>query len=307
MRHKINKAMILAAGEGTRLRPLTLDTPKPLLPLNGKPLIEYTLLWLKQHGIEEVAINLYHHGDKIKQHLGDGKKYDLKLHYSPESKLMGTAGGVKKVESYFDGPLVVVYGDMLTDFNLSEMMALHVEQGNIATIALMPVERPWEVGVVVMDDNSRITSFVEKPPRGTEPGNLANAGIYVLEREVLDIIPSNTFCDFGHDILPKLINSHKPFCGYCLKKDDYILDTGTVARYEQADKDARNGRIKINNSLVIGSADWQSPLCHSQRSWESRPTFPRHCESGEAIWRIKGYDIHVQDPSCRGSGIVPRI
>jgi mannose-1-phosphate guanylyltransferase/phosphomannomutase len=247
MQTDIKQAMILAAGEGTRLRPLTQDCPKPLLPINGVPLIDYTLSWLKGYGINEIVINLHHLGDRIKDYLRDGHQYGLQIHYSEESTLLGTAGGVKKAEKFFDGPFVVVYGDNLVDFDLSAMMRFHREKGALATVALMPVAKPWEVGIVAVDKNMKITAFVEKPQKGTEPGNLANAGIYVLEKEVLAHIPAGLASDFGYDVLPKLIQLGLPVYGYALKATDYMLDTGTLEKYQQAEQDARMGKIKLSN------------------------------------------------------------
>ena len=247
MQTEIKQAMILAAGEGTRLRPLTLDCPKPLLPINGVPLIDYTLSWLKGQGIREIVINLHHLGDRIKSYLGDGRQYGLQIHYSEESTLMGTAGGVKQAEKFFDGPFVIVYGDNLVDFDLSAMIRFHRDKGALATVALMPVAKPWEVGIVAIDGQLRISAFVEKPQKGTEPGNLANAGIYLLEKKVLEHIPPGAGSDFGYDVLPKLIQLGLPVYGYALKATDYMLDIGTLEKYQQAEKDAIAGKIKLNN------------------------------------------------------------
>lgn len=245
----VTKAMILAAGEGTRLRPLTQQTPKVLLPIRGIPLIQYTLGWLKSHGICEVAINLHHLGDKIKDFLGDGCRFGVRIHYSLEEKLLGTAGGVKKMEKFFDSTFVVVYGDILTDFDLSAMVDFHKQNKAFATLALFESPNPREVGVVEMDEDGRISRLVEKPKSpipSPQPPTLANGGIYVLEKGVLDYVPSECFCDFGYDILPKLTDLSLPLYGYPLKPEDYLLDIGTVDKYHKANEDIKAGKAKIS-------------------------------------------------------------
>lgn len=238
------KAMVLAAGEGTRLRPLTLHTPKVLLPIGEKPLIVYILNWLKSHGIKEVAINLHHLGEKIEAFLGDGTCFGVKIFYSKEEKLLGTAGGVKKMKHFFDTTFIVVYGDVLTDFDLNRMILVHKEKKGIATLAVKEVSNPWEVGIIKLEDR-RVISFVEKPPKGSEHGNLGSVGVYVLEREVLDWIPSRGFCDFAYDIFPKLIEAGMPIYAYLLDPQDYIIDIGTPSKYLQANEDIKAGRLRL--------------------------------------------------------------
>jgi len=242
---RITKAMILAAGEGTRLRPLTLETPKVLLPVAGVPLIHYTLTWLRSYGIGEVCINLHHLGNRIKESLGDGSRFGVKIHYSIEESLLGTAGGVKKVEHFFDTTFVVVYGDVLTDFNLSAMMEFHQRKKAIATLAVTRVSSPWETGIVEMKREGRIISCIEKPPKGTEMGNMANGGVYVLERQVLDFIPNQGYCDFACDVFPKLIGAHLPLYGYGLGCKDYLIDIGAIDKYLKANEDVKSGKVKM--------------------------------------------------------------
>jgi len=193
------KAMILAAGEGTRLRPLTLNTPKVLLPVSGAPLIDYILRWLKHHGISEVAVNVHHLATAVCSYLGDGAHLGMKIVYSHEKTLLGTAGGVKRMKNFFDGSFVVVYGDVLTDLDLSSMHRFHQDRKAVATLAIREMPNPWEVGVVEMDNGSRITGITEKPPRGSEKTNLSSGGIYILEKKVLDHVPSEGFSDFAYD------------------------------------------------------------------------------------------------------------
>ncbi len=242
------KAMILAAGEGTRLRPLTSDTPKVLLPISGVPLIEYTLRWLKHHGISEVAINVHHLASKVHSFLGDGARFGMKFLYSQEETLLGTAGGVKRMEAFFDSPFVVVYGDVLTDLDLSSMSRCHQDRKAVATLAVLEIPNPWEVGVVETDNEGRITGFTEKPSRGLEKGNLSSGGVYILEKKVLNYIPNEGFCDFAYDVFPRLIKLGLPLYAYHLEDDDYLLDIGTAEKYNQANQDIEARKPALSRS-----------------------------------------------------------
>jgi len=245
MSSDVTKAMILAAGEGTRLRPLTLETPKVLLPVGGRPLIEHTIAWLRSHGISQVVINLYHLGEKIKDFLGDGSRFGMEIIYSPEEILLGTAGGVRRMKQIFDDTFVVVYGDNLTDFDLSEMVKFHQDKNAIATIGVFKIPNPWEVGIVKMAEDGRILSFIEKPEPNLRLGNWANCGIYVLEKEILSYIPSQGFPDFAYDVFPKLIELNLSLFGYILKPEDYLIDIGTTDKYQRANEDVKAGKVRI--------------------------------------------------------------
>ena len=218
------KAMILAAGEGTRLKPHTLRTPKVLLPIGGTPLIEYTLGWLKSYGISQVAINLYHLGEKIRDFLGDGSHLGMNIFYSPEETLLGTAGGVKKMQDFFSNTFVVVYGDVLTNFDLGAMVKFHRVRNPLATIAILKML---------------------KPARSSEASSFGNGAVYVLEKRILDHVPSGEFSDFACDIFPKLIKCNHPIYGYALKADDYLIDIGTLDRYRKANDDVKAGKVEL--------------------------------------------------------------
>jgi len=268
-------ALTLAAGEGTRLRPLTLEVPKVLLPIAGVPLICYTLAWLKRHGISGVVINLHHLGEKIREFLGDGSRFGLEIVYSPEEILLGTAGGVKKMErllaakSQAPNPqspaanlFVVVYGDVLTDLDLSAMISFHRAKKALATLALFQAANPQEVGVVKLDKEDRVVSFMEKPqspisnpqspiPNAQPPPTLANGGIYILQREFLDYIPGQGFVDFACDIFPKLIELGLPIYGYRLQPGDYLIDIGSPEKYRKASKDVLdNSKFKVQSATL---------------------------------------------------------
>ncbi len=241
------KAMILAAGEGTRLRPLTLSMPKPLLPLDGIPVIERTMTWLKLHGISEVCINLCYLGEKIVDLIGDGSHLEMQVTYSQEVTALGTAGGVKKMEDFFDDSFVVVYGDSLTNFDLTGMMNFHREKNAAATLAMFEADSFEGVGVIETDDEGRILGFIEKP--GTENSTCndwsVNAGIYVLEKTVLKYVPPMGPWDFGYDVFPSLIRDGLPLYGYHMGPDAYFLDIGTLEKYEQANNDLQNMKQEV--------------------------------------------------------------
>ncbi len=241
------KAMILAAGAGTRLRPLTLTVPKVLLPVSGVPLIRHILVWLKSHDIRDVAINLHYQGQKIRDALGDGRNLGMQIAYSTEDTILGTAGGVKRMAHYLDGPFVVHYGDVLTDFDLTDMLRLHQAKKAAATLAILKVSRPRSAGVVEMDADARVLSFTEKPAERAASSDLESGATYILERTVLDTIPVGQPSDFGHDVFPALLAKDLPVYGYILKDDDYLVDIGTIEKYRQANEDMAAGRIRIEH------------------------------------------------------------
>ncbi len=228
------KGMILAAGEGTRLRPLTNHTPKPMLPLGDRPLLEHVITYLRAHGVDDLAINLYHLPQIVMDYFGDGQRWGVKLRYSVEEKLLGSAGGVKRVDSFFDDTFVVYYGDVFTQADLSGMIALHRQAKVIATMGLYRVPDPWNRGIVELNEHQLIGRFMEKPPRDQVFSDLANAGIYVLEPEILADIPTETVYDFGNDVFPKLLAKNVPIAGYVI--EEFLIDIGLPEKYEEANR-----------------------------------------------------------------------
>jgi NDP-sugar pyrophosphorylase family protein len=240
------RALILAAGEGTRLRPLTLDRPKPMLAVGEKPLIEHLIALLRAHGVTEIAINLHYRPWTIVEHLGDGTRLGVSITYSYEEQLLGSAGAAKRLEWYFDQTFLVLYGDVLTDIDLRAIVEHHRSRGAIATLALYHVPDPERCGIVELADGGRITRFVEKPPPDLGVGNLANAGVYVLEPAVLGLVPGDRPYDFGQDLFPRLLRLGLPLFGR--PADGYVLDIGSPERYAQADADVRDGRFPSTSS-----------------------------------------------------------
>ena len=243
------KGMILAAGEGKRLRPLTEDMPKPMLPLAGRPLLEHIIAHLRNCGVTDLAINLHHLPEVVMDYFGDGSRWGVNLRYSVEDRLLGSAGGVKRLQPFFDDTFLVYYGDVFTLADLGSMISLHRRRQVLATMALYQVPDPWNRGIVELDDQQLITRFVEKPARERAFSDLANAGIYVLEPDVLKWIPAGQPWDFGHDVFPALLAAETRVAGYIIR--DSLIDIGLPEKYEQADRLA---------SQQMGSASLGKPF-----------------------------------------------
>ena len=237
--------MILAAGEGTRLRPLTNQLPKALVPLGGVPLVQLILEWLKSYEVCEVAINLHHLGEKIADFCGDGSRFGLKVTYSSEGALLGTAGGVKRMHRFFGKTFVVVYGDILTNFNLKKMIEFHESKGAIVTIAAYQNCHQEGCGVLRLNHQGQVIQFVEKPEIPKKRRGLSNGGVYVLRKEVLNYIPGRSYYDFGFDVFPKLIDLGVPIYGYTLSDEEYLTDIGTWQRMQKANEDIKLGKFQL--------------------------------------------------------------
>jgi NDP-sugar pyrophosphorylase family protein len=227
------KALVLAAGAGTRLRPLTDTCPKPMLPVAGRPLLEWTLRWLRRHGVTEAALNLHHLPEVVRAGLGDGSRFDMRLHYAEESELRGTAGAIHNFPGFFDEPFLVIYGDLLLDLDLDDLIGFHRDRRALMTLALKRTDTPQSQGMIEVDQQGRVLRFVEKPATW-DGGDTANAGVYVCEPEVARRVPPG-FSDFGHDIIPGLLRDGAPVYGRPLR--GYLLDIGTPAAYAQAQRD----------------------------------------------------------------------
>jgi mannose-1-phosphate guanylyltransferase len=234
------KVLVLAAGEGTRLRPLTLECPKPMLPIAGKPLLEHSIEWLHGYGVNEIAVNLHYRSNTITTRMGDGSNLGVRLTYSYEDPLLGTAGAVRKLRSFFkDAPFVVVYGDVLTNLNLQALLAFHHETvqrdpATGVTLSLYHVPNPTEVGLVEMDSRGQITRFVEKPKPEEVFTDLANAGVMVVEPHIIERIPPDSYYDFGKHVFPQLLATGVPMYGWVIPDETYLLDIGTPEKYAQA-------------------------------------------------------------------------
>lgn len=247
------KALLLAAGEGTRLRPLTDSLPKPMMPVAGQPLLEHLVSLVRSHGVTEIAINLHYCGDAITEYFGDGSAFGVRIAYSYEEALLGSAGAAKRLERFFDEAFLVLYGDVLTDIDVTQLAELHRRTAAMATLAVYEVDEPSRCGMVELDGAGRVQRFVEKPLPGEIESSLANAGIYCLEPEVLNLVPSGLRADFGHDIFPHLLAMGETVVAYH-DPTDYYLDIGSIERYEQANHDMRMGHVVLPGISESGAA-----------------------------------------------------
>ncbi|MCX6345135.1 MAG: NDP-sugar synthase [Armatimonadetes bacterium] len=238
------KAMILAAGVGSRLDPLTRNLPKPLVPIVNKPVMEHIVEMLAKNGIKDIMVNLYYLGDQIKDYFKDGKKWGVKIHYSLEDQLWGDAGSVKRCESFFDeDTFIVVGGDDLADVDIKRLIRFHQDKKALATIALSLVDDPSEYGIALLNDRGRITRFLEKPKGEVIFSNSANTGVYVFDRRVLELIPKGILYGFGNNVFPLLLEQKTRFFGYLTSS--YWKDVGSLKQYQEAHRDALSGRVDI--------------------------------------------------------------
>jgi mannose-1-phosphate guanylyltransferase len=230
------QAVILAGGKGTRLRPLTIHTPKPIMPLVGRPFLFYQLDLLRRADIHDVVLSLSYQPNKIKDVFGDGSHYDMRIEYTVEPQPLGTAGAYKNAEGVIDSATVVFNGDILTDLDLNEVIRFHRERKALVTIVLTPVENPRAYGLVETEADGRVLRFREKPTSDDEiTTNTINAGTYIIEPEVLQQIPDGDSYSFEYDLFPKLLAKGAAVYAYVSKY--YWIDIGTPQRYLQANLD----------------------------------------------------------------------
>jgi mannose-1-phosphate guanylyltransferase / phosphomannomutase len=249
------KAVIMAGGEGTRLRPLTCSRPKPMVPVANKPVMEHIIELLKKHNINDIAVTLQYLPDLIREYFDDGKAFGLKMRYYVEQKPLGTAGSVKNAEDFLDDTFLVISGDALTDIDLGSAIAFHKSKGAMATLVLKRVDIPLEYGVVVTDDSGRIVRFLEKPSWGEVISDTVNTGIYILSPEIFKWIKSNEVFDFSKDLFPALLKDNRLLYGYIT--EDYWCDIGDIGVYMQANRDVLNGKVKVNIAGVeISKGVW---------------------------------------------------
>ena len=221
------QAMLLAAGRGERLAPLTDSVSKCMIPISGRPLLEHNIDALKNYGVTYLVINLHHLPQTITDYFGDGSRFGVQITYSLESELLGTAGAVRKVADFFNGAFFLWYGDNMSDCNLNRLWQFHNSRKALITIALHHREDPTRSGIVGLDENCRVTRFLEKPRADQVFSHWVNAGILVLEREVLARISDQQPSDFGRDVFPALLEQNYPIYGYRLSDDENLrwIDT----------------------------------------------------------------------------------
>lgn len=256
------KAVVMAGGEGSRLRPITSNRPKPLVPICNVPIMEHIVTLLKRHGITEVVSTLHFLADEIQGYFGDGSDFDIRMSYSIEDTPLGTAGSVKKAEHLIradhDGePFVIISGDALTDCDLTRAIAYHKSKGSLATLILYRVPSPLEFGVVITDEEGRIVRFLEKPGWSEVFSDTVNTGIYILEPEIFDTMEQGKNYDWSSDIFPRLLEEGKPMFGYVM--ENYWCDVGSLTQYREAQEHLMSGQVNLplpypaqSNNMFIG-------------------------------------------------------
>ncbi len=281
------KAVILVGGEGTRLRPLTCTTTKAVVPVLNRPFLEHVLHYLRGHGIEHTILTLCYLPDQIKGYFGLDDSAVIKVSYALEESPLGTAGAVKNAEAGLDQPFFVLNGDIFTSLDLTAMMAFHRERKAKVTIALTPVEDPTAYGLVETDDRGRIKRFLEKPSWDEVTTNMINAGIYILEPEVLTYITPQTFCMFEHNLFPMLLDLGQPLYGFA--SHDYWIDIGSPQKY-----------LKLNHDLLLGRCPG-----FEHRVSESSSIHPKAQIKGPVVIGSDskvGAEALIQGPTVIGSG-----
>ena len=306
------KAMILAAGKGTRVRPLTYDLPKPMIPILGKPVMAYLVEHLAKYGVTEIMVNVSYLHEKIEEYFGEGHQFGVQIGYSFEGytndegevvpQPIGSAGGLKKIQEFggfFDETTIVLCGDALIDLDLKSALFEHRRKGALASVITREV--PWDkvssYGVVVADEEGRITEFQEKPSQATAKSNFISTGIYIFEPEVIDLIPKDTTFDIGSELFPLLAQQGLPF--YAQARSFNWIDIGTVSDYWQVLQDVLLGEVsqldvpgvQIEDGLWVGlntKIDWEGTTIEG----------PVYIGSGVRIEP----GVHIVGPSWIGHG-----
>jgi mannose-1-phosphate guanylyltransferase/phosphomannomutase len=245
----------MAGGGGTRLRPLTSNTPKPMLPVVNRPMMEHVMRLLKKYGFEDIVVTLAFMPQAIRTYFGDGSEYDVSLAYATEDVPMGTAGSVLNAKDKLGERFMVISGDVLTSTDLSKIVAFHEEKGALATIGLKAMESPEEFGIVITDDDGSIERFLEKPSAGEVFSDTVNTGIYVLEPEIFDFIEEGGEVDFAGEVFPALLEAGQPLFGY--EMEGYWQDVGTLDAYVSAHRDVLEGRVDLDiPGFDMGDGIW---------------------------------------------------
>src|SRR5246500_1665536 len=235
----------MAGGEGTRLRPMTANQPKPLLPVVNRPIMEHVLRLLRRHGFDETVVTVQFLASMVRNYFGDGEDFGMSLQYATEETPLGTAGSVKNAEDELrDDAFLVISCDALTDMDLSEMVRFHKDRGALVTVGLTRVPDPLEFGIVIADEDGRIQRFLEKPTWGQGFSDTVNTGVYIMEPEVLAEVSAKESVDWSHDVFPRLLQRGAPIYGYV--SDRYWEDVGTIESYFKAQVDVLNRKVEVD-------------------------------------------------------------
>ncbi|HEV2713596.1 MAG TPA: nucleotidyltransferase family protein [Gaiellaceae bacterium] len=270
------KAVVMAGGEGTRLRPLTSNQPKPMVSIVGKPCMEHIIELARGHGFEDVIVTVAFLPQAIRSYFGDGSSLGINIEYSVEESPLGTAGSVRLASGLLDDTFLVISGDALCDFDLAKLVEFHRERGAAATIALKRVENPLEFGIVVTDSDGRVERFLEKPSWSQVFSDTINTGVYVLEPGVLKHVPTDRAYDFSKELFPLLLEMGRPLYGFIT--EGYWQDIGNLAQYRQANFDALDGNVNLQipgvrlRGNVWSARGWRSTTSTTSRRPHSSGT-----------------------------------
>lgn len=237
------KAVVMAGGEGSRLRPLTIRRPKPMVPIAGKPVMEHILNLLKRHGITEVVVTVQYLASNIEDYFGNGSQLGMRITYSREDIPLGTAGSVKNAEDQLTEPFLVISGDALTDYNLTDLIAYHRAKQSLATLMLAHMPNPLEYGVIITNEDGHIAQFLEKPSWGEVFSDTINTGIYVIDPKIFTYFEKNKPFDFSQELFPMMLRNGDPIYGY-IAESGYWCDVGNLAEYMRANADVLQGRVE---------------------------------------------------------------
>src|SRR6476620_4520885 len=250
------KAVVMAGGEGTRLRPMTSSMPKPLLPVANRPIMEHVLRLLRKHGLNDTVVTVQFLASLVKNYFGDGEELGMHLTYANEEIPLGTAGSVKNAEdARKDDSFLVISGDALTDFDLSDLIAFHREKGALVTVCLTRVPNPLEFGITITDDEGKVERFLEKPTWGQVFSDTVNTGIYVMEPEVFAYVAAGESVDWSSDVFPTLLDLGLPVYGYIA--EGYWEDVGTQESYMRAQADVLTGQVDVDlDAFEVSNGVW---------------------------------------------------
>jgi NDP-sugar pyrophosphorylase family protein len=298
------QALILAGGKGTRLRPLTVYTPKPIVPVLNRPFLLYQIEILRRAGIKNITLSLSYQPDKIEDLLGDGFEYGVKLTYVTEPAPMGTGGAYKFAANQFRETTVVLNGDILTDLDIFKVIGFHQQKRAEATIVLTPVENPSAYGLVETDEESKVLQFLEKPKQeelaGLTTKNI-NAGIYILEPGVLDTIPDGENYSFEYNVFPNLLNQKKSFYGFVMK-ETYWRDIGTPQSYLQAHQDFLSGQIKGFRTEKTNESDVATAAVVDQHSVVGENCVIK--PNAKIINSVIGAGVHIEEKAVVENSVI---
>jgi len=295
------KAVVMAGGEGSRLRPITANVPKPLVPVCGKPIMEHIVELLKVHGITEIVSTLHYLADEIQSYFDDGDEFGVDMTYSIEDTPLGTAGSVKKAEaSLLDDTFLIISGDALTDCDLTAAIEFHKSKGSLATLVLYRVPNPLEFGVVITAEDGKVVRFLEKPSWSEVFSDTVNTGIYILEPEIFDLMEQGKNYDWSQDIFPQLLRDGKPIFGYVM--EGYWCDVGTLSQYREAQEHVLSGKTSLNPvGEQIRPGIWAMPDASIDEEVDLVPPLAigRHCriKSGSRVgpYTVLGDNVAIEE------------